>query len=354
MDMDDGTIGLPLEIGTDEQKRKLYRLDELVPTPSGAIELAPTDPSKWAIWPRRDQGSSNTCVYQARAKAAGILREQTTGEFVTYSAADYNKRSNKPNPGAYPIEAFDFWRNDGIGLEVLEPSQQLDDGQLSYVTQSPFEVEVAKISRIENYASIALGDFDAMVATLNSTHKPIPMGIFATVSEWKRDIPVILDANLKVAHAPVRHEVCATPNVGIYEGLEGFTIEDSWGGTGIEGKGVRWITREFFSQRNYIAGLYPTTFKTYTEIGVDPYRPHVHLNVDLEFGMNHPVVFKLQQVYKYEGLFPANHPGSTLFHNITLNATKQFQVRYNISGPGKGGYGRVGPRTRAKINELYV
>ncbi len=354
MPMDNtGTIGI-LDLGTMAQKAKLFKIEELVATASGVVPMIDTEPSKWKIWPRRDQGMSNTCVFQARAKAAGILREKATGEFVEYSASDYNKRSNKPNPGALPVEAFDFWKSQGIGLEVLEPSQRMTDEEVEAVSQSPYEIEVAKISKVENYVALTGFNFDMVIATLHATQKPIPLGFFGTVKEWNQDIPKIIDASLKLENAKVRHQVCATPNYGIYQGKEGFTIEDSWGTTGINGKGVRWITRDFFERRNYIPGLYPTAFKSYTDIGVQPTKPKVFLSIDLEFGMRHPDVRSLQEVYKYEGLFPANHPGSDLFHNVTLDCTKKFQVRYGLASPGDGGYGRVGPKTRAKINSLFV
>jgi hypothetical protein len=352
MDEENPYIGaLPL---TPEQESRLYRVEEIIPNASAAMPpMVATDPSRWRVWPRRDQAATSSCTYQARAKAAGILREQETGEFVEYSAAAYNDRSNAPAEGSSPAEAFERWVADGVGLEVLEPSQHTTEANLAKVVRSPFDREVAKLSRVKNYVGLPLRDFDAIVSTLAATRKGIPIGIFASSKEWKRDVPEITDPTLTAAKAGVRHEICATPNFGVYEGKEGFTVEDSWGGTGINGTGVRWITRDFFEARNYIVPLYPTAFKTYLEVGTIPARPKVQLLIDLEFGVTHPDVFLLQQVYKYEGLFPANHPGSTLFHNITLDATRKFQVRYGIARPGDAGYGRVGPKTRAKINQLY-
>jgi len=351
--MDKGTIGVT-QLGTPEQVAKLFLMKELVAGAGELNELGPTDPSKWKIYPKRNQAGSSSCVYQARAKAAGILRRETTGEFVEYSAADYNKRSNRPSEGSYPIEAFDMWEDQGIGLEVLEPSQNKSEGELSLVKQSPFAADVAKISRVAKYIGLTGYNFDEMISTLRATGKPIPFGLFGTSKEYNQDIPTVINSSLTPENAPVRHEICATPNIGIYKGQEGFTAEDSWGTAGIDGKGVRWITRDFFEKRNYIPGLYPTTFKTYQDIGVNPVRPKVNLTKDLEFGMDTPDVFELQKVLKFEGLFPVNHPGSTLFHNITFDAVKKFQVRYNISSPGQSGYGRVGPKTRAVINSLYA
>lgn len=337
-----------IDLGTEEQKEKLFKIEELVSSPVSVV-LEQTDPTKWKIYPKRNQANSSSCVYQARAKAAGILREMETGKFVEYSAADYNKRSNRPSEGAYPVESFDFWVKQGIGLEHLEPSQNLSEQELAKIGQNSFEKDIAEVSKVKSYVGLPAYDFNTLVGTLKATNKPIPLGFFATSKEWNRDIPNIENSSLKLDGAPVRHQVCATSNFGIYKGEEGFTIEDSWGSTGIQDRGVRWITRTFFESRNYIPGLYPTTFK----LEQSQTTLKVNLKVDLEFGMNHPDVFLLQQVYKHEGLFPLNHEGSTLFHNITLKCTQQFQVKYGIVAPGQPGYGRVGPKTRAKINELY-
>lgn len=47
-------------------------------------------------------------------------------------------------------------------------------------------------------------------------------------------------------------------------------------------------------------------------------------------------------------------PGNetTLFGALTEKAIQRFQVKYGIAGPGDVGYGYVGPKTRAKLNEL--
>ncbi|MEK7500508.1 MAG: peptidoglycan-binding domain-containing protein [Patescibacteria group bacterium] len=43
---------------------------------------------------------------------------------------------------------------------------------------------------------------------------------------------------------------------------------------------------------------------------------------------------------------------TTYFGPATRAAVQKFQVKYGIAGPGDAGYGRVGPATRAKLNEL--
>jgi len=344
-----------LDLGTPEQKEKLFRIEELVSAPA-AVALTETTPDRWRTWPRRDQDGQSSCVFHSRAKLAGILREKKTGEFVEYSAADYNKRSTAPLPGAYPIEAMDMLRKEGIGLEVLEPSTKKTEAQLAATKQGAFAKEVARVSLLDGYYALPRANFDMIVSTLHATGKPVIIGIFGSYSDWKRDVPVVGDPSLTVAEAPVRHAVCATPNYGIYKGEEGFTIEDSWGTTGINGLGVRWITRSFFEQRNYIAGLVPTTFKTYEDMGVQPVKPKCHLDRELQYGSVGADVHALQNVLRYEGYFPANHSGSTYFGNLTQLSVQAFQRAHDIvqSGtPATTGYGRVGPQTLAAINKIY-
>src|SRR3989344_4176739 len=43
---------------------------------------------------------------------------------------------------------------------------------------------------------------------------------------------------------------------------------------------------------------------------------------------------------------------TTLFGALTEQAASKFQVKYGIASPGDPGYGFVGPKTRAKLNEL--
>jgi hypothetical protein len=73
----------------------------------------------------------------------------------------------------------------------------------------------------------------------------------------------------------------------------------------------------------------------------------------LYFGVKNEEVTKLQQflatdkqVYP-EGLITGYYGG------LTVTAVGRFQVKYGIlAGPGSLGYGMVGPKTRAKLNEL--
>ncbi len=70
---------------------------------------------------------------------------------------------------------------------------------------------------------------------------------------------------------------------------------------------------------------------------------------NLYHGLASPEVIILQKCYKYLGCMPAEVEESEHFGPKTLEATKIFQRRYNISPVA----GYVGSLTRAKLNKLF-
>lgn len=337
---------------TPQDAVKNYQFEELVSV-AAAVNFSPTSPERWKIYPRRDQDGSGTCVAQTIAKMAGILREQKTGEFVEYSATPiYQKRINKPQAGMVGVDALDLWRKDGITLEHLVPSQQMNDAQVDAAQVNQYEKDIAGISKLDAYILLPAANFDLAVSTILATGKPLMVWIWGEYDEWSRDIPRLLHSG-NLYNATVRHSITATPNIGIYEGEIGFTIEDSWGSTGIQGLGARWITREWYEKRNYFAA-YPTAFKTYQEMGIDPAKPKHSFTRNLPYGLrNDPDVVKLQDILKYEGLFPANFDSTGNYLEVTRKAVLDFQLKHGV--PTDGLEGRlVGVKTRRALNDMYA
>ena len=79
---------------------------------------------------------------------------------------------------------------------------------------------------------------------------------------------------------------------------------------------------------------------------------------NLSAGSRGVSVKTLQQFLNTHGFVIASSgPGSLgneteNFGTLTVQAVRKFQEQYNIAKPGVPGYGTVGPKTRAKINEL--
>jgi len=82
------------------------------------------------------------------------------------------------------------------------------------------------------------------------------------------------------------------------------------------------------------------------------------ITTNLSAGSRGASVKVLQQFLNSHGFAVASSgPGSSgneteTFGSLTRTAVQKFQEQYGIATPGAPGYGTVGPKTRAKINEL--
>lgn len=335
-----------------EAAAKNYRIEELVAAYAG-INFTETSPDRWKIYPKRNQAQSGTCVAQTIAKMAGILREQKSGEFVEYSATPvYQKRVNKPSGGMVGTDALDIWRKDGVTLEVLVPSQNMDDGQVDNAQVNEYEREVGGISKLDAYIVLPPRDFDLAVSTMIATGKPLMVWHRWDYAEWDVTIPTTKGKTL-ADQLEGHHSTTLTNNIGIYQGQKGATTEDSWGNVGIGGMGVRWLTRDFYNARNTFAA-YPTTFKTYQEMGIDPAKPKHSFTRNIAYGARlDPEVVWLQKCLQYEGLYPANFDATGNYLEVTRKAVLDFQLKHGVPTDGLNG-NLVGVKTRKALNDIYA
>jgi len=83
-------------------------------------------------------------------------------------------------------------------------------------------------------------------------------------------------------------------------------------------------------------------------------RREVSVSSILEKGDKGGDVTRLQQLLATDiSIYPEGIV-SGFFGSLTERAVGRFQLKYAVvSSPANGGYGRVGPRTRAKLNEIY-
>ena len=80
----------------------------------------------------------------------------------------------------------------------------------------------------------------------------------------------------------------------------------------------------------------------------------------LEKGMSGSDVKRLQQLLNSDSDTKIAESGIGSFGNeteyfgsLTEKAVQKFQTKYNIAKSGDSGYGYVGPKTRAKLNEVF-
>jgi len=78
------------------------------------------------------------------------------------------------------------------------------------------------------------------------------------------------------------------------------------------------------------------------------------LTVPLRPGMQSGEVKNLQQMLSQDKEIYPEGKVTGYFGSLTQEAVKKFQLKYNLSSPSDPAFGLVGPKTRAKLNELYA
>lgn len=331
------------DVRTEEEKKKDYLLKEVVATVN-PVNWVEKPPSQYRKFPIFNQDGSGSCVAQTEAKEMGIMRWLKDGNYVHFSATDiYQQRKNKPNAGMDAVDARAIATR-GVTLEALTPSQNMTDAQMDGVVVAPYKREVGKVFSVSNYVGLPAKDIETVASVIQTTNKGVMVWFYFQIDEWTSK-PEVKNPNLDLyAPSTPRHSVTAV-DYALVNGKKCLIIEDSWG-TSYGMAGQRIITEDFFKVRNWYAS-YLTNFKF--DEGVTP-KPKYVFNVTLQYGDQNEDVKALQDVLKYEGLFPSDRDSTGFYGGITANAVLAFQNKYGITPPSAND---VGPKTRSKLNELY-
>jgi hypothetical protein len=356
---------------TEEQKKGNYAFAEIVASANPVQWHEKKQPSglnfiyndkTWRKFPVRNQDGSGTCVAQTFAKLMGILAYLKWGIFIVFSAGHiYIRRVNKTWGNGEGMVADDVYKigQQGVTLEEFMPSQNMSEQQINALYENDLHKQVNL--KIGNYIFLPVGDIEAIASVIQTTKKGVMTWYRFWNKEWNA-VPVVISAN-----PPSHHSVAGVDHT-LYDKEKSLVIDESWGNTyGFEGQRV--IKESWHKERNTHAS-YPMDFQFNSDTVPQPDKET--FNKDLEFialdsntqqvlaslvGKHEAQksdVIRLQDILKKEGLFPTNISSTGLFHNLTKKAVQAFQVKYLIAGPNDAGYGRVGPKTRAKLNALYA
>jgi len=317
--------------------------------------VATTTPVTWQEreprqFPIRDQDGSGACVAFSLAKLAGIIQQTNHGgRFVDFSPAFvYQRRANKnigDGQGMHAIDAWNILRKDGITLDPLMPSDDLTEAQINALPEQPVYRDVAKLFKIDNYVSYTpMRDFDAIAGTIQRTGKGVMVWFRFDYSEWT-EMP-----RARSQHPTLHHAVVAVDAV-IHKGEQCLVIDDSWGPM-FGRAGQRFITRDFFEKRNTHAS-YALSFKLDAD---ELPRPRYRFTVPLRQGQTSVDIQALQDILKYEELFPSNVASSGFYGEITRRAVLAYQTKYQVASPAELAQVNgtiVGPKTLEHLNSKY-
>ena len=272
-------------------------------------------------------------------------------DYVEFSPLHiYQRRYNKPDGGMAGVDAFNIAKQ-GITLEELVPSQDMNDTQMDSVNIPQYKKDVGSIFKIDNYLSLPIKDIYTIASVIQTTEKGVMVWFYFAMNEWKNE-PVIINSNLDLnALTTNRHSVVAV-DFTLYKGKKSLIIDDSWGFASAM-NGQRIITEDFFNARNWFAA-YPIDFKfadKSSEIKLE-----YKFNKILIFGQKNDDIKMLQNILKNEGLFPSNVVSTGYYGAITAKAVLQWQIKHSVADllelNSLAGY-RIGDKTIKKLNEIY-
>ncbi len=342
----EGYAGAIIDDRPIDQREKDYKFEEIVVT-ANSVNWVEKPQSEWRKFPIYDQDGSNSCVAQTLAKILGIMYWLKNQCYVHFSATHiYQRRANRPGPGMLGVNAFEIAR-DGVTLEELVPSQKMNDSQMDGVVIPKYKIDVGSIFKIPKYIQPPIGDIETIASIIQTTGKGVMVWFYFQSDEWI-DTPEVKNPTLNLYSAnTIKHSITAV-DYGLVNGKKSIISDESWGNKyGINGQRV--ITEDFFKKRNWFAA-YPMNFCFEEE----KEKPKYIFENDLQFGMQGlKDIVALQDCLKYENLFPTNVESTGTFGAITKVAVEKFQEKYDIAHAGEPGYGRVGPKSREKLNQIY-
>lgn len=321
------STGALIDTRTLDQKAKDYLFEEIVSSPDLPVWVEKNE-NDWRKFPILNQKASNQCVAFTLRKMLGIQHLLDYKEYVDFSASHiYERRANYPSAGMNGIDSMEIVRKSGVTLEELYPSKT-ENNDYNILKILPQYSKVGEVFKIGAYLSVPV-NIDTIASIIQRTGKGIMMFIFANSQEWKREVPIIKDKNLTVYKATVRHAITAT-DFFLYNGKKALLIEDSWGvDSGKEGRRI--ITEDFFNKRCWFCA-HIMNFKFDSDELKD--KEQTFNVVDTAtFGDKSENVVQIQEMLKYEGLFPKNIQSTGYYGSITAKAVLQWQLKHKVDTP---------------------
>lgn len=336
----------------ESAKEKDYRFEEVVAS-AAPVNWRKKKDSEIRKFPIFNQGRSGSCVAQTGKKQVGVYAFLKTGAFFPVSASHlYQRRSNRPGGGMIGANAFEIMQK-GIAPSAFAPDENMSDSEMDALVVSPFAAHVGEAFSIGNYLTVKAGDIDTIASIIQETGKAVMVWFYFQYDEWTSR-PTVKNPSLDLyAGATSRHSVAAVDFTLTEDGKKALVIDDSWGPSAGNGAGQRIIDEDFFRARNWFAAHFMNFAYENGEMTEKP--SHQFLR-DMEYSpvfQTDSEVIALQECLKWEGLFPANVESSGYYGQITKKAVEVFQQKYDIARKGDAGFGRVGPKTRARLNQIY-
>lgn len=331
------------------------------------IAAAPVQPvwrekkdSELRVFGHQDQDGQSSCVANSGRKAMRVNFAVNHKMFdLDFSSMDiYRRRANYPDGGMAMDDLFRIMGN-GVTLYALAPSDGESEDFVNRFKRETYMARVAEVFKVGNGQGIYLpiGNIDAVASVIERTKKGVVLFYYFTQAEWSRVYPEVLYPGLGLrADSTLRHAVTAV-DYTLRNGKKCLVIDDSALFAGLD---RRFITEGFHTNRNFNAA-YPMNFVFDAQEDDAAHKPQHFFGEDMSYSQQTTQVAWLQKCLQFDGTFPANievTTGATAnYLGLTAQAVLAFQKKYSVASnaeldaiAGK----KVGPSTRAKLNQLFA
>jgi len=334
-----------------EEKDRDYESKEVVTPPAaGALQWIDKPQSQWRKFEIFDQDGSLSCVGQSTAKILGVENVREENRFIRFSARDiYTRRSNAPAGGMWFHNALEIASKTGASFESLMPSEKKNEAGMNYSgDRKVSDEQIGLIFKGGGYVGFTYPYNIDEIAKVIDSGKAVLFGFRFTYAEWNER------PSVKVSNPDLHHGVAGVDRT-LNGGEKCIIIDDSWGAaTALNGQRI--ITEAFLRDRCTYAGYLTDLSNKWRDMQTVIVKPHVNFQRDLKFGETHDDVKALQDMLKFEELFPVNQESTGYYGNITAKAVLAWQKLHAVGTAAelKPLGGKVfGPKSRTTANLLY-
>lgn len=332
---------------TREEKEMDYEAREVLPPRAPEWEEKPKN--EWRRMPTvKDQDGSSACVAFGTALALGHENELEEGKYIDLSPRSIYPRRENNSPGMWLQNALHIAYKNGCSLETLLPSNGRDEAEMnSLEDEKEVDRQFAQVVKPGGYFQAYNNDFD-QIATALDTGKVVVAIIRFESGQFRN--PVF--SSTKDGYWG--HLVDFTDRT-LYNGKKGLVTANSWGKDwGWDGYGILLEDRAEGLQGWGFFEELDNDWVEEDKEGIE--KPEYQFNTPIAYHDNNKEVAKLQECLKWEETFPKNIPCTGWYGQITAKAVYDFQVKHEVAPMDEldalQGM-RVGPKTRAKLNELF-
>jgi hypothetical protein len=297
--------------------------------------------------PIKDQDGSSSCGGQAWAYYGAILEALSTGTFEERSAKFIYAQTFYPLGGSTGRDNAEVLRSQGVCREPLVPSYEagLPPGEPFMIRPqdiTDLARNDAKLARVMPYVNVQ-SNIDLIAQAVKANHGAILLVRGVNNGTWSSMFP----QPPADGFGEWGHWIYAG-KAKLINGKKYIGLLNSWG-SDVGEAGWQWIGAEYMA----------TTFSVWTHMFAPVVLPpsfHHTFSITLNYQDQSQEVKALQTALQLNGTFPKTITPTGYYGDITAKAVLDFQIKYQLDTLTElyALKGRiVGPKTRAKLNELY-